>query len=35
VTREDIQRVADKYLKAENRAIVFRTPVSKTVKEAA
>ncbi len=35
VTREDIQRVADKYLKPENRAIVFRTPVSKTVKEAA
>lgn len=35
VTPEDIQRVADKYLKPENRAIVFRTPVSKIVKEAA
>jgi zinc protease len=35
VTREDIQRVADKYLKPENRAIVFRTPVSKDAKEAA
>jgi zinc protease len=35
VTREDIQRVADKYLRPENRAIVFRTPVDKTVKEAA
>jgi zinc protease len=35
VTPEDIQRVADKYLKPENRAIVFRTPVSKLVKEAA
>jgi hypothetical protein len=35
VTREDIQRVADKYLKPENRAIVFRTPVSRDAKEAA
>lgn len=35
VKREDIQRVAEKYLKAENRAIVFRTPVGKAAKEAA
>jgi zinc protease len=33
--REDIQRAADKYLRPENRAIVFRTPVSKDAKEAA
>jgi predicted Zn-dependent peptidase len=33
--REDIQRAADKYLRSENRAIVFRTPVSKDAKEAA
>jgi len=35
VKLEDIKRVADKYLQPENRAIVFRTPVSKDVKEAA
>jgi predicted Zn-dependent peptidase len=35
VKREEIQAVAKKYLKPENRAIVFRTPVSKDVKEAA
>jgi zinc protease len=35
VKREDIQAVAKKYLRPENRAIVFRTPVSKTQKEAA
>jgi predicted Zn-dependent peptidase len=27
VKKEDIQAVAKKYLRAENRAIVFRTPV--------
>jgi zinc protease len=35
VKLEDIKRVADKYLKPGNRAIVFRTPVSKDAKEAA
>jgi zinc protease len=35
VKHDDIQRVADKYLRSENRAIVFRTPVSKDAKEAA
>ncbi len=35
VSREDIQAVAKKYLRPENRAIVFRAPVSKTEKEAA
>jgi zinc protease len=35
VTRDEIQAVAKKYLRPENRAIVFRTPVSKDVKEAA
>ena len=35
VTREEIQAVARKYLRRENRAIVFRTPVNKDVKEAA
>jgi zinc protease len=35
VKLEDIQRVADKYLQPENRAIVFRTPVTKDAKEAA
>ncbi len=35
VSREDIQAVAKKYLRAENRAIVFRAPVSRTEKEAA
>lgn len=34
VKREDIQAAAEKYLRPENRAIVFRTPVSKTQKEA-
>jgi len=35
VKREDIQAVAEKYLRPENRAIVFRTPVRNTQKEAA
>jgi predicted Zn-dependent peptidase len=35
VKREDIQRVAKKYLVPENRAIVFRTPVNAGAKEAA
>jgi zinc protease len=35
VTREQIQAAAKKYLRPENRAIVFRTPVSKAQKEAA
>ena len=35
VKREEIQAVAKKYLRPENRAIVFRTPVSKVAKEAA
>jgi len=35
VTREEIQQAAKKYLRPENRAIVFRTPVGKTQKEAA
>jgi zinc protease len=35
VKREEIQAVAQKYLKPENRAIVFRTPVNKVAKEAA
>jgi zinc protease len=35
VTREAVQAVARKYLRPENRAIVFRTPVSKKEKEAA
>jgi zinc protease len=35
VKREDIQAVAEKYLQPENRAIVFRTPIGKTQKEAA
>jgi zinc protease len=35
VKLEDIRRVADKYLRPKNRAIVFRTPVSKDAKEAA
>jgi len=35
VKHDDIQRMADKYLRSENRAIVFRTPVSKDAKEAA
>ena len=35
VKREEIQMVAKRYLRPENRAIVFRTPVSKNAKEAA
>jgi zinc protease len=35
VKREEVQAVANKYLRPENRAIVFRTPVSKDAKEAA
>jgi zinc protease len=35
VKREEIQSVARKYLRPENRAIVFRTPVNKDAKEAA
>jgi zinc protease len=35
VKREEIQAAAKKYLRSENRAIVFRTPVSKKEKEAA
>jgi zinc protease len=35
VKREEIQAVARKYLRPENRAIVFRTPVNKDAKEAA
>ena len=35
VKREEIQAVAQKYLRPENRAIVFRTPVAKEKKEAA
>ena len=32
---EDVQAAAQKYLQAANRAIVFRTPVTKNEKEAA
>jgi zinc protease len=35
VKRDEIQAAAQKYLRPENRAIVFRTPVAKPVKEAA
>jgi zinc protease len=35
VKRDEIQAVAKKYLRPENRAIVFRTPVEKKEKEAA
>ena len=35
VKREEVQAAAKKYLLPENRAIVFRTPVNKDVKEAA
>lgn len=35
VKREEIQAVAKTYLRPENRAIVFRTPVKKDAKEAA
>jgi predicted Zn-dependent peptidase len=35
VKKEDVQAVAKKCLRAENRAIVFRTPVKTGEKEAA
>jgi zinc protease len=35
VKRDEIQAVAKKFLRPENRAVVFRTPVSKDAKEAA
>jgi zinc protease len=35
VKREEIQAVAKKYLRTENRAVVFRTPVKADAKEAA
>jgi predicted Zn-dependent peptidase len=35
VKREEVQRAARKYLRPENRAIVFRTPVKSDAKEAA
>lgn len=35
VEPEEIQAVAQKYLKPQNRAIVFRAPVGKNEKEAA
>ena len=35
VTREQVQAVAQKYLRPENRAIVFRAPVNSDAKEAA
>ena len=35
VKREEIQSVARKHLRPENRAMVFRTPVMKNEKEAA
>lgn len=35
VKREEVQHVAQKYLRPENRAIVFRTPVKSDAKEAA
>lgn len=35
VKREEVQRAAQKYLRPENRAIVFRTPVKSDAKEAA
>ncbi len=35
VKREEIRSAAQKYLRPENRAIVFRTPVKSTAKEAA
>jgi zinc protease len=35
VKREEVQAAAQKYLRPENRAIVFRTPVAKDQKEAA
>jgi predicted Zn-dependent peptidase len=35
VTREELQAAAKKFLRAENRAIVFRTPAKKDAREAA
>jgi predicted Zn-dependent peptidase len=35
VTREEIQAAAEKYLRNEKRAIVFRTPLNVGAKEAA
>jgi hypothetical protein len=35
VKREEVQAVAQKYLRAEKRAIVFRRPVNVGAKEAA
>jgi zinc protease len=35
VTREEIQAAAKKYLRNEKRAIVFRTPIQASAKEAA
>ena len=35
VKREEVQRAAQKYLRPENRAIVFRTPLKRDAKEAA
>jgi predicted Zn-dependent peptidase len=35
MTREDVHAAAKKYLRPENRAIVFRTPVKSDAKEAA
>jgi zinc protease len=35
VTREELQAAAKKFLRAENRAIVFRTPAEKDAREAA
>ena len=35
VTREDVQRAAERFLRKENRAIVFRTPVKSEAQEVA
>ena len=35
VAREEIQAAAKKYLRRERRAIIFRTPATSAVKEAA
>jgi predicted Zn-dependent peptidase len=35
VTKEQVQAAARKFLRPENRAIVFRTPINKDAKEAA